>query len=176
MPAVKAPTTPTIITPAAPGWDEARQAWNLAVDQHPAAVAFPRSAADVAATVNYAPCTGPARRRAGHRSQRRATCGSPRRLDPAPHRQHAAGHDRPQAARTARVEAGALWLDVTAAAAEHGLAGLAGSSPDVGVIGYTLGGGLAWLRVAPTASPPIMSTAIEFVTADGLRDPRRCLS
>ena len=54
MPAVKAPTTPTIITPAAPGWDEARQAWNLAVDQYPAAVAVPRSAADVAAAVNYA--------------------------------------------------------------------------------------------------------------------------
>ena len=29
--------------------------------------------------------------------------------------------------------------------AEHGLAALAGSSPDVGVVGYTLGGGLSWL-------------------------------
>ena len=31
------------------------------------------------------------------------------------------------------------------AAAEHGLAALAGSSPDVGVVGYTLGGGVSWL-------------------------------
>ena len=52
------------------------------------------------------------------------------------------------AARRARVEAGALWMDVTAPAAEHGLAALAGSSPDVGVVGYTLGGGLCWLSRA----------------------------
>ncbi len=37
--------------------------------------------------------------------------------------------------RTATVEAGVLWLDVVHAAAEHGLAALAGSSPDVGVVG-----------------------------------------
>ena len=45
-------------------------------------------------------------------------------------------------ARTARAEAGVTWLQVAEAAAEHGLAGLAGSSPDVGVVGYTLGGGI----------------------------------
>ena len=48
-------------------------------------------------------------------------------------------------ARTARVEAGVLWLEVVEAAAEHGLAALAGSSPDVGVVGYSLGGGISWL-------------------------------
>ena len=42
-----------------------------------------------------------------------------------------------------------MWADVVAAAAEHGLAALAGSSPDVGVVGYTLGGGLGWLARAP---------------------------
>ena len=41
-------------------------------------------------------------------------------------------------ARTARAEAGVVWLQVAEAAAEHGLAGLAGSSPDIGVVGYTL--------------------------------------
>ena len=49
------------------------------------------------------------------------------------------------AARTARAEAGAVWQVVTVPAAEHGLAGLAGNSPNVGVAGYTLGGGLGWL-------------------------------
>ena len=48
-------------------------------------------------------------------------------------------------ARSARAEAGVIWIDVVEAAAEHGLAALAGSSPDVGVVGYTLGGGLSWL-------------------------------
>jgi FAD/FMN-containing dehydrogenase len=52
------------------------------------------------------------------------------------------------------------------AAARHGLAALHGSSPDVGVAGYTLGGGLGWyarrLGLASTAL-----TAVELVTADG---------
>ena len=36
-------------------------------------------------------------------------------------------------------------LRVAAQGTGHGLAGLAGSSPDVGVIGDPLGGGMAWL-------------------------------
>src|SRR5215217_3592034 len=42
---------------SAPGdldWDEARQAWNLAVDQRPAAVATPHSVDDVIAIVGFA--------------------------------------------------------------------------------------------------------------------------
>src|SRR5204863_2188477 len=67
--------------------------------------------------------------------------------------------------RTARACAGALWMDVTAAAAEHGLAALAGSSPDVGVVGYTLGGGLSWMaRRHGLAANSV--TAVELVTAD----------
>ena len=42
------------------------------------------------------------------------------------------------------MEAGAQWQDVVAAAAPYGLAALHGSAPDVGVVGYTLGGGLGW--------------------------------
>lgn len=45
-------------------------------------------------------------------------------------------------ARTATVGAGVKWAQVLAAASEHGLAGLCGSASDVGVVGYTLGGGL----------------------------------
>ena len=44
-------------------------------------------------------------------------------------------------------------MDVTVPAAEHGLAALAGSSPDVGVVGYTLGGGTQLALAAATASP-----------------------
>ena len=47
--------------------------------------------------------------------------------------------------RIARVEPGAQWGDVVAAVAPHGLTALAGSSHDVGVVGYTLGGGISWL-------------------------------
>ncbi|MDT0156905.1 FAD-binding oxidoreductase [Microbacterium sp. ARD32] len=45
--------------------------------------------------------------------------------------------------RTAIVQAGCRWRDVIDAAASHGLAALNGSSTDVGVVGYTLGGGLS---------------------------------
>ena len=58
------------------------------------------------------------------------------------------------------------WLEVVEAAAGHGLAGLAGSSPDVGVVGYTLGGGLSFLgRKYGLAASHVQ--AIEVVTADG---------
>jgi FAD/FMN-containing dehydrogenase len=59
-----------------------------------------------------------------------------------------------------------IWIEVVEAAAEHGLAALAGSSPDVGVVGYTLGGGLSWLvRKYGLAANKV--TAVELVTADG---------
>src|SRR5919198_3739739 len=43
-----------VVAPGDPGWDRARQAWNLAVDQRPLAVAFPVTDADVIALVDYA--------------------------------------------------------------------------------------------------------------------------
>ena len=68
--------------------------------------------------------------------------------------------------RTARVEAGVKWERVMAAAAEYGLAGMCGSSSDVGVIGYTLGGGLgSFGRKHGFAADHVRS--VEMVTADG---------
>jgi FAD/FMN-containing dehydrogenase len=54
MPAISAAPATTIVMPGDPGWDDARRAWNLAVDQHPAAVALPASAQDVAEAVRFA--------------------------------------------------------------------------------------------------------------------------
>jgi FAD/FMN-containing dehydrogenase len=68
--------------------------------------------------------------------------------------------------RVARVGGGALWSDVIAAAAPHGLAPLSGSSPTVGVTGYTLGGGTGWLsRLYGFAADSVVR--FEVVTADG---------
>jgi hypothetical protein len=68
--------------------------------------------------------------------------------------------------RRARIQAGAVWMDVTVPAGEQGLAALAGSSPDVGVVGYTLGGGLSWLSRRHGLAANSVS-AVELVTADG---------
>ena len=87
----------------------------------------------------------PARRRPGHRPRRdRARRGSLHdTILVKTHRMRVVEID-PES-RRARAQAGALWADVVGPASEHGLAALAGSSHDVGVVGYCLGGGLSWL-------------------------------
>ena len=73
------------------------------------------------------------------------------------------------ATRTVRVGAGARGHDLTAALVPHGLAPLGGSSPDVGVVGYHLGGGLPLLgRTFGYAADRVR--ALDVVTADG--EPR----
>ncbi|MFI6498041.1 FAD-binding oxidoreductase [Nonomuraea typhae] len=68
--------------------------------------------------------------------------------------------------RVARVRAGTRWGEVLAAAAPYGLAPLSGSSPEVGVIGYTLGGGLGWLsRLYGFAADSLVRATL--VTAGG---------
>ena len=51
---LRALTTGAVVAPADPGYDEARMAWNLAVDQRPEAVVFPENETDVAFAVAYA--------------------------------------------------------------------------------------------------------------------------
>ena len=153
-----------VVQPGDAGWDQARTPWNLAVDQRPAAVGRPESAADVAGLVELRRRERPARRRAGHRPRRRAPRPARRHVLIRTERMRAIDVDAER--QVARVEAGAIWIDVVTAAAEHGLAALAGSSPDVGVPGYTLGGGLSWLsRTYGLAANNV--AAIEVVTADG---------
>lgn len=68
--------------------------------------------------------------------------------------------------RTARVGAGVKWRSVLEASVPHGLVGLHGSSTDVGVVGYTVGGGLPVLgRAYGFAADHVRS--MEIVTADG---------
>jgi FAD/FMN-containing dehydrogenase len=153
-----------IVRPGEEAFGAARSAWNLAVDQQPAAVVFPETAEDVRAAVRLAAARGLqiAAQGTGHLARPLGDLSGTIlvktermrgiRIDPA--------------ARIARVEAGVVWLEVVEAAARHGLAGLAGSSPDVGMVGYTLGGGLSFLgRKYGLAASNVR--AIELVTADG---------
>ncbi len=77
-----------------------------------------------------------------------------------------AGIDVERETGIGRFEAGVIWRDAGNAAGEHGLTTLAGSAPDVGVVGYTLGGGMGWLaRRHGLACNSVR--AVELVTADG---------
>jgi len=76
-------------------------------------------------------------------------------------------------ARVARVGTGAMWPAVQAAAAPHGLLGLSGTSPTVGVGGYTFSGGIGWfVRKYGLASAALRS--VEYV--DGAGRIRRAAS
>jgi FAD/FMN-containing dehydrogenase len=156
--------TEAVVLPHDPHWDEARVAWNLAVDQQPAAVALPESAADVMAVVRWA-------RSRGLRVAPQGTGHSAAAMGSLAHTvlvktERMRGVEIDAERRIARVEAGVLWAEVTEAAAEHGLAALAGSSPDVGVVGYSLGGGISWFaRRYGLAANSV--TAVELVNADG---------
>jgi len=145
-------------------WDTARVAWNLAVDKRPAAVAEPETVADVVAIVNFARERGlrVAAQGTGHNAAAMASLQDTILVKT--HRMRVVEIDPD--ARRARAQAGAVWADVAVLASEHGLAALAGSSHDVGVVGYTLGGGLSWLaRKYGLAANSV--AAIQIVTADG---------
>ena len=153
-----------IVRPGDAAYDEARLAWNLAVDQRPAAVAIPESPAQVAAAVGLARRSGlrVAAQSTGHAAAPMGPLDDALLLKTSKLRQV----EVDPGARIARAGGGAWWADVTSAAAEHGLAALAGSSPDVGVVGYTLGGGMSWLaRRYGFAANHVR--AVELVTAEG---------
>ena len=153
-----------VVAPGDVEWDEARLAWNLTVDQQPVAVVLPESAADVAATVAFAKAHGlrVAPQGTGHGAAALGDMSDTILLKT----ERMRGVTIDPENRIARAEAGTIWIEVVEAAAEHGLAALAGSSPDVGVVGYTLGGGLSWLaRKHGIGANQV--TAIEVVTASG---------
>src|SRR4051812_9661738 len=154
----------TVAAPGDASWDDARQAWNLAVDQRPALVALPENADDVVAIVEFARENGlrVAAQGTGHNAAALASLDRTVLVKTSQMK----GVAIDAAGRCARVAAGTLWAEVTGPASEHSLAPLAGSSPDVGVVGYTLGGGLSWLgRRHGLAANSVV--AIEIVTADG---------
>lgn len=153
-----------IATPSDADWDQARMAWNLAADQRPEAVAFAESAEDVAATVRFA----------SENDLRVSAQGSGHGALALPSLEGAIlvktermrGIEIDPEAQTGRVEAGVLSLELAEAVQAHGLSSLPGSSPDVCVTGYTLGGGLSSLgRRYGFACNRVR--AIELVTADG---------
>jgi hypothetical protein len=160
-----APTTapPSAILPGDAAYDDARRAWNLAADQRPAAVVIARTADDVVDAVRLAIAHD---LRIVPQGTGHLGSAVPPMEDALLLRTAIGGVTVDPLRRRARVGAGAIWQDVVDAVTPHGLAALSGSSFDVGVLGYTLGGGMSWLARAKGLSANNVA-AIELVTADG---------
>jgi UDP-N-acetylenolpyruvoylglucosamine reductase len=153
-----------IVGPGDPDWDASRMAFNLLNDQRPEAVACPASAAQTAEIVRAARDLG-LRVHVQGSSHNTLPLGSLAgtllvRLE----RMTAVAIDAE--AQSARVEAGARWRDLVPQASELGLSALHGSSPEVNIVGYSLGGGLGW-QGRKRGLQANSLTAIEVVTADG---------
>jgi hypothetical protein len=157
-------TAGRIATPSDAGWDEARLAWNLIADQRPEAVVFAESAEDIAKAVRFAAAGD--LRVAGQGTGHGAAPLGPLEGTLLVKTEQMREIEVDPEAGTARVEAGVLSVELGEAANAHGRCFLPGSSPDVGVTGYTLGGGMSWFaRRHGFACNHVR--AIELVTADG---------
>ena len=102
-----------LVFPGQPGWDEARRAWNLSVDQRPAAVALPEAVDDVVDAVDHARVTGlrVAVQATGHGAGSASLDGTL-----LVNTVWMSGVEVDVASRVARVAAGAVWQDVVEAA------------------------------------------------------------
>jgi FAD/FMN-containing dehydrogenase len=151
-----------VFLPHEPGYDRERVGHNLATPQLPAVIVGATSARDVIAAVNFAatldlPVSVQATGHGGVGPGVGAVLISTRRMT---------GLSIDPDAGLARVEAGVRWQQVMDEAAKHGLAALNGASPSVGVVSYTLGGGLGPLA-RPYGWAADRVRAIDLVTADG---------
>lgn len=153
----------TALSPDNAGYPEAVAGYNLATRRHPDVVVLAESSADVVAAVVFANehALPVAVMGTGHHGVRPFEHGvlvntgrmSDVRID--------------AARRTATVGAGARWNDVVPRAAEHGLTAVHGSSGSVGVVGFTLGGGLSPVLGRKYGWGADRVVALEAVTAAG---------
>ena len=153
-----------IVYPHEPDWEAAHQAFNVRVDQRPEAMVFPADEADVVAIVNHA-------REHGLRIAPQATAHNAAPLGDLEgtivvQTSALQSVSIDPIARQVRVGSGVKWEKVAPQLSDYGLAGLHGSSPDVGIAGYSLGGGIGWLA-RKYGMQTNSVTALEVVTADG---------
>lgn len=164
-----------VIVPSDDEYDAARAVWNGAIDRKPRYIARCGDADDVAAALRF----GRSRdmtitvRGGGHCVAGTAVCDDGLvvdlsgmkavRIDPA--------------ARTATVQAGALWGELDVATQAFGLATTGGVVSHTGVSGLTLGGGIGWLMrrhgltVDNLLAAEMTTAAGETVTASEHENP-----
>ena len=150
-----------VSTPAKESYDALVSPWNLAVPMEPAIVVVPQDAQDVAAAVGVAGRLGltVGVQATGHgavSSLAGDVLINTKHLDEV----------TVDPSGWARVGAGVKWLKVIEACVPLGFAPLNGSSSDVGVVGYTTGGGVGpFTRTYGLAADRVR--AFDVVTGDG---------
>ncbi|WP_188111328.1 FAD-binding oxidoreductase [Nocardioides antri] len=152
-----------VVTTSEPDWDSVRTGFNLTTDVRPHAVVLPAHAADVVQVVEHARAHGLriAAQATGHNNGAHRDLTDALLVDVRDLREITIDAD----ARRVRVGAGVRWQDVVPALSDLGLAALHGSSPLVGIAGYSLGGGMGWLARKYGLQTNSV-TALEVVTAD----------
>lgn len=151
-----------VLAPGDAAYDDARLAWNQHAQQRPAVIVAAVDVADVMVAVRFAATNNMpiAVMRTGHGLV--APCNDGLLLLT----ERLQGVEVDPVAQVARVSAGALWSDVSPLALAHGLTPLVGSTPYVGAVGYSLGGGAGWLaRKFGLAVDSVR--AFDIVTVDG---------
>jgi hypothetical protein len=151
---------------AGPGSDayaRATSPHNSSGTQHPALTASPRSIQGIAEVVRYAAQN---RLRVLPQATGHGAAGDVSDDTIIVDTAGLAEVDIDPATRTARAGVGATWATVNAAAQRHGLLGRAGSAPDVGVSGYTFGGGLGWLARSGGLASAALRT-VDYVDGRG---------
>ena len=160
---LRAAVSGPVLEPGDAGFDEEVSGFNLAVQQRPEVVVGVTSTEDVVAAVRFARNHRmPVRVQAtGHGAHHPITDGllvSTRRLNSV---------SIDDATRIATIGAGTRWAAVISAADPHGLAPITGSSTNVGVVGYLLGGGVGPLgRSHGFSSDYVRNYTVVTPTAD----------
>ncbi len=153
-----------VLASGSDGYESNRGAFNVLLTQSPAGIVTPRDAGDVAAAIAYAKAEGLriGAQRTGHSAEPLGDLSGTLLLRTAAMSAVSIDAER----RIARVGSGALWGDLVPQASERGLAAAHGSSPTVGIVGYSLGGGVGWYGRKHGLACNLV-TAIELVDAAG---------
>jgi FAD/FMN-containing dehydrogenase len=131
-----------VLAAGSQGYEENRGAFNVLLSQEPAAIVTPQATGDLTDAIEYAKAQGlrVAAQRTGHAAEPLGDLADTLLIRTTALNTVSIDAER----RIARVGSGALWGDLVPQASELGLAACHGSSPTVGIVGYSLGGGVGW--------------------------------
>lgn len=155
-----------LILPGDEQYEPARTPWLRVIDQHPALIVQADSTADIVAAIRFAqehqlPLGV---QTTGHGIAKACDGGLLLNLS------HMTNLTIDAATRQAQAGPGLKWTDLLKAAQPHGLVAPSGQVGNVGVMGYTLGGGIGWLvRKHGPACGHVVAATVVLATGEVIR-------